>query len=97
MPTISTTASKDKNGIYHISVTNMNMEKAQEVTVAIEGVKVRTVTGTILSSGKMSDYNDFSHPNTITPQPFKDCKVKKEIINVKVPKHSVVTLEVKAS
>lgn len=97
VPTISTTASKDKNGIFHISVTNMNMEKGQEVTVALEGVKVKTVSGTILTSEKVADYNDFSHPATIAPQPFKDCKVKKDVITLKVPKHSVVTLEVKAS
>ena len=97
VPTISTTASKDKNGIFHISVTNMNMGKGQEVTVALEGVKVKTVSGTILTSGKVADYNDFSHPTTITPQTFKDCKVKKDVITLKVPKHSVVTLEVKAS
>ena len=75
----------------------MNMEKGQEVTVALEGVKVKTVSGTILTSEKVADYNDFSHPATIAPQPFKDCKVTKDVITLKVPKHSVVTLEVKAS
>ena len=94
VPTVSATASRDGKGVYHVSVTNMSVDKAQEITLTMDGIKVKTAKGKVLSSGKVADYNDFSHPNTIAPKDFKDIKVKKGTILLTLPKHSVVTLEV---
>ena len=55
----------------------------------------KTVTGQILSCNKVSDYNDFAHPDVVKPAVFKDAKVKKNTLKVKIPAKSIVVLKIK--
>ena len=47
---VSASASKDKNGVVHISLTNIDAHNAQDVTIDISSLKAKTVTGRILQS-----------------------------------------------
>ena len=63
---------------------------------AILGVAApKAVTGQILSCNKVSDYNDFAHPDVVKPAVFKDAKVKKNTLKVKIPAKSIVVLKIK--
>jgi alpha-N-arabinofuranosidase len=50
-------ASKDKNGATHISLVNVDAKQAQHVSININGASYKTVTGRILTSDKMQNYN----------------------------------------
>lgn len=95
LPAISGSASKDSNGAIHISLVNIHASAAQEVTVNLRGTDNKNVTGTILKSANLTDYNSFEDADKVTPVDFKDFNKKGENINVELPPFSVVVLEVK--
>lgn len=92
LPLISATASKDKHGVIHISMTNVSVDKEQTVTVNIPGIKATKATGVILSSPKIDDLNTFDKPNKVKEVPFKDVAIKNGLMKVTLPKGSIVTL-----
>jgi alpha-N-arabinofuranosidase len=95
LPAVSASASRDAQGLVHISLVNIDASKAQEVTVDMRGGKLSNVTGRILSSEKIQDHNTFDQPNKIKPVAFKEASISGGALKVKLPPHSVVVLELK--
>ena len=93
VPMVSATASKDKNGVIHISLSNVNADETQEITINLGDTKAKKATGEILTSAKLTDYNSFENPNIVKPAPFKEVKINKGTMKVKLPAKSIVTLE----
>jgi alpha-N-arabinofuranosidase len=92
---VSASASKDAAGVVHITLVNIDAQKTQEISVDWRGVKVSAVTGRILNSANLQDYNSFEIPEKIKPAPFKDATLSGTMLKVKLPAHSVVVLELK--
>ena len=93
VPSISATSSKDKNGIIHLSLSNVDADNAQEVTINLPDVKASKATGEILTSTNLTDYNSFENPNNVKLATFKEVKINKGVLKVKLPAKSIVTLE----
>lgn len=92
---VSASASKDKNGITHISLVNIDANKAQDISITINGAVYKSVTGRILTSGKIQDHNTFENPNKIKPGKFSGAAIRGSGLHVKLPPFSVVVLELK--
>jgi alpha-N-arabinofuranosidase len=92
---VSVSASKDKSGAVHISLVNIDAKNAQDITVDVGTVPAKNITGRILTSGKLQNYNSFEHPDVITPVAFNCTSLKAGKLNVKLPPFSVVVLELK--
>ena len=92
---VSASASRDKNGAVHISLTNIDAHNAQDVTIDVSNLKVKTVTGRILQSVKLQDHNSFDEPKKITPAAFNGATVSASNLRLKMPPFSVVVLELK--
>jgi alpha-L-arabinofuranosidase len=92
---ISGSASVDSLGRTHVSLVNIDATKEQSVTLSIEGGKYSSLTGRILASGKLQDYNSFDNPNKIKPAVFNGASLSGSTLNVKLPPFSVVVLELK--
>ena len=88
-------ASKDKNGSTHLSLVNVDAKQAQSVTININGANYKTVTGRILTSDKMQNYNSFENPAKIVPAVFNGAKLNGSNLNLNIPPFSVVVLELK--
>ena len=93
LPLVSATASKDKNGKIHLSISNIDTENARELTIRLNGAQVKGVTGEILTAAHINDYNSFDKPETVVPQPFKDVRIRKGVLTLTMPAKSIVTLE----
>ncbi|WP_347158376.1 alpha-N-arabinofuranosidase [Pontibacter chitinilyticus] len=92
---VSGSASKDKNGLTHVSLVNIDAHKPQEITIDVDGAKYKNVSGRILTSQSIQDHNTFQNPEKIKPQTFKGAKLKNGSLQVKLPPFSVVVLELK--
>jgi alpha-L-arabinofuranosidase len=92
---ISASASKDKNGVTHISLVNMDANRSQTVSININGANYRSVTGRILTSDKLQNYNSFENPNKIVPAVFNGAQLNGSKLNLNIPAFSVVVLELK--
>ena len=95
LPMVAASAAKTADGSMVLSLTNVSLEKAQEVSVDIDGATAKSVTGRILTCKEIGDYNDFEHPDRVAPKDFKDAKLKKGKLTVKVPARSIVVLTLK--
>ena len=92
---ISASASRDKNGVVHISLVNIDAHKGEEINIDLGGLSVRSVTGRILTSEKLQDHNSFDDPDKIKPTIFTKAKLNGADLIVKIPPFSVVVLELK--
>jgi len=91
---VSVSASKDADGKIHITLVNIDPNKAQTVECELRGMNVKNITGKALTSAKISDCNSFDNPNKLTVQDFKNVKLSKESLSVQLPSKSVVMLEI---
>ena len=92
---ISATLSK-KDGVYHLSVSNVDSKKENTVTLDLSAINATTITkAEIITSKSFSDYNSFDNPNVIKAVKFDGATVKKGELTVKLPPMSVVTVEIK--
>ena len=94
LPAISASASIDKEGVTHISLVNIDLHDSKNITVSLDKV-YKSVSGRILKSAKVQDYNSFGDPEKIKPTDFKGAVLKKDGIKIEVPPFSVVVLALK--
>ena len=78
-----------------MSLSNVDLEESQEITLTLGDVKAKSVSGQILTSEKIDDYNTFEQPNLVKLADFKGAKLTKNGLVVKLPAKSIVTLEIK--
>ncbi|MDR0938064.1 MAG: alpha-N-arabinofuranosidase [Mediterranea sp.] len=96
VPMVSATASKSKEGIVHISLSNIDAENAQEITINLGAdLKATTASGEMLTAKNLEDHNTFERPDVVKPVPFKETKINKGVLKVKLPAKSIVTLVVR--
>jgi alpha-N-arabinofuranosidase len=92
---VSASASKDKNGLTHISLVNIDANKAQDISIDVTGAVYKSVTGRILTSEKLQNYNSFENPDKVKPAAFSGAVINGSKVTVKLPPFSVVVLELK--
>lgn len=103
LPAICASSALKADGSLVISLTNVSVDKKKEVAVEINKLlnekgkerSLKDVTARILSCKNITDYNDFEHPDRVKTEDFKDFKLKKNKLTVKIPAKSIVVLEVK--
>jgi alpha-N-arabinofuranosidase len=94
-PMLSASAAKTTDGSLVLAVTNVSLDKDQTIDFAIDGYNAKSVSGRILTSKNVADYNDFKNPNVVAPKAYSDAKIAKGVLTVKVPAKSIVVLNIK--
>jgi alpha-L-arabinofuranosidase len=95
LPAVSASASKDKNGITHISLVNIDPSKSANIALNIKGTDYKKVSGRILASTRVQDYNSFDNAEKIKPSVFTGAALKANKVELRLPPASVVVLELK--
>ena len=95
LPMLSASASKNAQGVVHVSLSNVDAEERQVVTIDLANMEGKQVTGEILTSDKLTDHNSFERPDQVKVVPFNGAKLKKNVLTVDLPAKSIVTLEIK--
>jgi alpha-N-arabinofuranosidase len=93
IPAVSASASRDRNGVVHVTMSNLDPDRARSVSVDVRGMRATGATGRILTGPAMNSYNSFEHPDVVTPAPFTGARVANDQLSVTLPAHSVVVLE----
>ncbi|TRX37789.1 alpha-N-arabinofuranosidase [Flavobacterium restrictum] len=93
LPAISASASKDKMGLVHISVVNVDSKKQNTLEIDLNELGIKSISGQIIASSKLQDFNSFDNPTKIQPVAFKGFEIKKGKLTVTVPPFSVLMLE----
>ncbi|HBQ58674.1 MAG TPA: hypothetical protein DD671_03375 [Balneolaceae bacterium] len=98
IPTVSSTVSKDENGVMHFTVTNLHPNATQEVVFDIRGAQVdEIVSGSarILTGDSVDAINTFGDPNSVQPKKFENVELEDGKLTMSLPKHSVIVVSVR--
>lgn len=93
VPNLTESVSADKNGKIHITLTNLSVEEDYDVEAELTDTEVKSVKGEIITN-EMHAHNTFSAPGTVHTTEFNGFTVNNTKISVKIPKCSVLHLEV---
>jgi len=94
IPAISSSASV-KDGVLSITLCNLDPEKAESLECDIPGVRYKEATGKIVDGQSMDSYNDFGKKPEVTMKDFAVAKPKNGKLNITLPAHSVVLVQLK--
>ncbi len=96
LPSISASASKDRDGVIRVSLCNIDMHNNRSVEIDLRGSdKLSKSSGEIITAPKENDYNNFGQPEKVNIQKFSSFRVKNNILKVDLPAKSVITIELK--
>ena len=90
---MSVSASRSADGKIHVSIVNPSLDKSQNVDLSFDDKVKGQGSAEILSAPAVNSFNDFDHPDTVAPQPFKVFRIQKNVVNVRIPPASIVVLE----
>lgn len=96
IPSITATASKDSTGNIHLTISNLNPNKNEQVKLDFRGVNLHHIeNGKVLTAAKVDSYNTFKHPNNVRPKAFHDAKLEGNTLVINLPSKSLVSLNIK--
>jgi len=91
---INASASKDASGKIHITLVNIDPNNAQTVDTELYGFSAKKVSGKVLTSAAINDYNTFEKPDKVGVKDFTGAKLSGGKLTVNLPSKSVVMLEI---
>lgn len=94
VPNLTESVSVDKDGVMHITITNLSVSEAYEIETEIQDRKVTEVTGEILTN-EMRAMNTFEDPEVVKAEPFMGAEITEQGLRFTVPACSVLHLAVK--
>jgi alpha-N-arabinofuranosidase len=98
IPALTASASRDKAGVVHVSLTNADPHQAIPLTCELSGVDTSAgnwkVHGQVLTADRMDSYNDFGKRASVLPAEFKGVQVADGRLTVDMPAKSVVMLTI---
>ncbi|MDR3191547.1 MAG: alpha-N-arabinofuranosidase [Treponema sp.] len=94
IPVLSASASLDSENRIHVSLANIDPRSEKKASLDLPGFSPEKVTGSVITSEKMQDYNSFEKPGAVKTGDFSGASVIKGSVVVTLPAKSVVTLEI---
>ena len=95
IPAISASASKAKDGKIHISISNLNPNKAISLRCEMRGItEVDRISGRIITAETMNAFNDFDKKEEVSTADFKGFELDGNNVNIDLPAKSIVMIEV---
>lgn len=95
IPAVSASASRDRRGVMHVTMSNLDPNQTRTVEAELRGANVTSATGQILTAPAINSYNSFEQPNTVQPVAFDGARVSGGRLTVALPPRSVVVLELR--
>lgn len=95
LPAMNVSASKDANGVVHVSIVNLDPKNDIETSCKLGQLAAKTVSGQVVTAKDLATYNSFEQPNQVVMADFKGAKFKDGTLTLTVPAKSVVTIALK--
>ena len=90
MPALSVSASRDKEGVVHVSIVNAHAHDAVKLDCELKGVDATKVAGRILTADKLDAHNTFDEPERVKPAAFDGASLDGGKLTADIPPRSVV-------
>lgn len=89
---VSASASRDRSGVVHLTMSNVDAQRAREVSVELRGLSATGVTGRVLTGPSITSHNSFEQPELVKPAAFTAARIAGGRLTVTLPPHSLVVL-----
>ncbi|MGC1301643.1 MAG: alpha-L-arabinofuranosidase C-terminal domain-containing protein, partial [Caulobacteraceae bacterium] len=96
MPRIDAVVARDKAGRLWLAATNLDPDRAAELSVALPGGASHAVAGEVLTAARVDAVNTFDAPDAVSPKPIR-AKVVGGQVALKLPPNSVAVLALDAA
>ncbi len=73
IPALHASASRDASGRVHLSLVNLDANRAAEISIKIAGTTGRNTSGRLLTAPAVNSINTFDRPDVVKPRPFPRC------------------------
>jgi len=91
---VSATASRDRRGVVHVTMSNVDPNQPRTVVAELRGVSATSAVGRILTAPAINSFNSFEQPDVVRPA-ATSARVEKGTLTVTLPPRSVVLLELR--
>ena len=94
IPALHATASRDANGRVHLSLVNLDANRAAEISIRVAGATGRNTSGRLLTAPAVNSINTFDRPDTVRPTPFTAVRWQADAMTLTLPSKSVLVLAI---
>ncbi len=95
VPAVVGSASRDDSGRIHLSLCNLDPDKATQLSCDIDGVQPKSVSARVLTAEKMNAFNTFEEPDAVKPAALKGVRIADGRVIATVPAKSVVVFSIR--
>jgi alpha-N-arabinofuranosidase len=96
LPAVSVSASRDKQGLVHISLVNIDPGKSQDIRITLDRTQPHAISDArVLAAARIQQYNSFDTPNRVQPAPFRSASLQQGVVQLTMPPGSVIVLTLK--
>lgn len=96
IPALNVSASRNEEGIIHITVCNLDPNQEAKLAIALRGGDApEEIEGEVITSARINDHNTFTDPDKVKPAQLKGLQIKKGKIEAVLPSKSVSLIKIK--
>jgi alpha-N-arabinofuranosidase len=93
---INLSASRNKNGVVHVSLCNLNPKAVAEVKISFQSLDaIHQVSGQVLTARDMKAHNTFDQPENLKASAFQSFSFNGQTLRAQLPPMSVSVLELR--
>jgi len=92
IPQVNVSASRDSAGQIHLTLCNLDPNAPAEVACDLQGAKVQSLSGRVLTASAISSHNTFDTSDTVKPTQFNSFKANDSGFTTTLPPKSIVLL-----
>jgi alpha-N-arabinofuranosidase len=92
VPTLHASSSRDRQGVLHLSVVNLDPKRAARVSLKVSGFSPKKVSGRTLTAPQLNSLNTFEQRENVRPMPFSGAALAADRVSLTLPSKSVTVL-----
>ncbi|MDW8381103.1 MAG: alpha-N-arabinofuranosidase [Verrucomicrobiota bacterium] len=92
IPALSVSASRNAEGVIHVSLCNLHPDQAAKLEAEVQGARLTRIEGRVLTADSVQAHNTFERPDRVRPASFNEARVTEQGFHVHLPPRSVVVL-----
>lgn len=94
-PAVTGSAVRGKDGAVHVALANIDPGQGHHLDIALAGMSAASVSGRVLTAGRVQDVNDFGAPARVVPVAFGGATIRDGALSVDLPPRAVVVLDLR--
>jgi alpha-N-arabinofuranosidase len=94
VPSLQASASRDKQGVVHLSLVNLDPKRSATLRLDISGTGSERISGRVLTAASMNALNTFEAKDSVKPVPFTGIQRQGAQVTLDIPSKSVTVLDI---